>query len=467
MLDIYYHGTVERISPEAPVPVLRKSAGEKYVPGGACNVAMNVVSAGSKASLFGVTGSDKNGEILEKLLLDAGVDVSPVRKADIETITKVRFLSGSNQQLLRMDIEDAEEIRRKTCCLSLEEDLKSIIPQYDIIVLSDYMKGLLSEELTQAVINEANRHGIRVLVDAKDPNALKYRDAWLLKPNLAELNRLAEAFAVTDEEIIEAGRDLINKCGCEYVLTTCGPRGMILTGKETALCLGTDSRAVYDVTGAGDTVIAYLASCLAQCYNIEDAVKTANCAAGIQVGKVGTASVYMSEVREVMDGAGSSCKTKIMDIQSLDDLVKRSPDKKIVFTNGCFDILHVGHKRYLEKARALGDMLVVGVNSDDSVKRLKGPGRPVNTECDRAEMLAALDCVDHVIVFGEDTPYELIRRVKPKVLVKGGDYKPEEVVGRDIVEENGGEVVIIPLVEGRSTTAVIEKIMEKEEKQNG
>lgn len=460
MLDIYYKGLVTRISPEAPVPVFKKNKDEKFIPGGACNVAMNVIAAGMNASLFGVIGNDENGNKLKSVLSGAGIDVSSIYNIDINTISKIRFLSNSNQQLLRMDIEEVDEIKSKINYDELLEKLKSEIPNYDILILSDYLKGLLEQHFTQEIIKTARGCSIKTLIDIKDTNYEKYKGAWLLKPNTKELNNITQMPVRTYEEIVSASMYLLMSTECRYVLTTCGAKGMILVSRDMVYHLNTEGKTVYDVTGAGDTVIAYLASCLAQGDDIRHAVEVANYAAGIQVGKVGTASVYIQEVREIMDGIGSTYLKKKLRWRNLDSFNEKVKGKKIVFTNGCFDILHVGHKRYLEEAHKLGDILVVGVNSDESVKRLKGPERPINTERDRVEMLTALDCVDYVIVFEDDTPYELINRVKPTILVKGGDYKPEEVVGKDIVESNGGEVVIIPLVDGKSTTAIIERIKE-------
>ena len=460
MLDTYYQGEVSRISQEAPVPILKKQGGKRYVPGGACNVAANVSTAGTKVSLAGVVGADANGERLLSILNDKGVDTSLIQRTDTETITKYRFLSGRNQQLLRMDVEDVDDIKSKIDYEGLLQTIKNRIGDFNNIILSDYLKGVLTYDFSQAVIALARETGIKVLIDVKDPHYEKYKGAWLLKPNLKELNSLTQMPVGKDDEIIEAGRHLLFECDSQYVLTTCGSRGMILVGKDIVHKLDTVGKEVYDVTGAGDTVIAYLASCLSDGMDIINAMEVANYAAGIQVGKVGTSTVYIQEVREVMDGLGATYLRKKLRWRDLDSFKEKVRNCKVVFTNGCFDILHVGHKRYMEEARALGDILVVGVNSDESVRRLKGPERPINTERDRVEMLTALDCVDYVIVFEDDTPYDLINRIKPQILVKGGDYKPEDVVGKDIVESNGGEVVIIPLVEGKSTTAVIEKIKE-------
>lgn len=460
MLDVYYKGMVSRIAQEAPVPILRKQGDKHYVPGGACNVATNLVTSGSMVSVAGVAGIDDNGERLLYILREIGVDITSVQKIESETITKFRFLSERNQQLFRMDVEDIDDIKSNTDYESLLHVIKERIKDFSVIILSDYLKGVLTCDFSQAIIALAKESGIKVLVDVKDPHYEKYKGAWLLKPNLKELKSLTQMPVGTDDEIIEASRHLLFECESEYVLTTCGSRGMILVWKDGFHRLDTVGREVYDVTGAGDTVIAYLASSLAEGKDIITSMEIANYAAGIQVGKVGTSTVYIQEVREIMDGLGSTYFHKKLRWRDLDSFKGKVAGRKIVFTNGCFDILHVGHKRYLEEARSLGDLLVVGVNSDESVRRLKGSDRPVNTERDRVEMLTALNCVDYVILFEDDTPYDLINRIKPQVLVKGGDYKPEDVVGKDIVESNGGEVVIIPLVEGKSTTAVIEKIKE-------
>lgn len=458
MVDVYYQGSVSRISPEAPIPVLKKCFEEKYIPGGSCNVAMNLVAACDNVSIVGVCGVDSNGDKLISILNKSGIDITDVNRINIDTISKIRFISNTNQQLLRMDVEDVDDIKSKIDYEGLLQSIRERISEFNIIILSDYLKGVLTFDFSQAVITLAKKAGIRVLIDVKDPHYEKYRGAWLLKPNLKELNSLTQMPVGNDEEIIEASRHLLVECECEYVLTTCGAKGMILVGNDLIRHLDTKGKKVYDVTGAGDTVIAYLAHCIAEGNNIVNAMEVANYAAGIQVGKVGTSTVYIQEVREVMDGLGSTYLRKKLRWRDLDSFRDKVHGRKVVFTNGCFDILHVGHKRYLEEARSLGELLVVGVNSDDSVRRLKGTDRPVNTERDRVEMLTALNCVDYVIVFEDDTPYDLINRIKPQVLVKGGDYKPEDVVGKDIVESNGGEIVIIPLVEGKSTTAVIEKI---------
>ena len=456
MLDIYFLGKVSRISPEAPVPVLKKT-GEKCVLGGAANVAANIAAADIGVSVMALLGEDEHGETMKNLFLQKGIDISLLKEIEKPTITKTRFLAENNQQMLRLDVEDICEID-DNLCEELLADLERTIASYSLIVLSDYIKGLLSYNFTQGVIKLAKKHGIRVLVDVKDPNFQKYKGAFLLKPNLRELNSLTKMPVSNKTEIVDAARYLLHAAECEYVLTTCGAKGMILVSKDNVLNLSTVGKSVYDVTGAGDTTIAYLAAGLADGMEIESAMEMANHAAGIQVGKVGTSSVYIQEVREAMAGQNATYIKKKLRWRDLDDFVQIHRGQKIVFTNGCFDILHVGHKRYLEEAKTLGDILVVGVNSDASVKRLKGPDRPVNSEKDRVELLTALDCVDYVIVFEDDTPYDLIKRVQPDILVKGGDYRAEDVVGGDIVEAHGGKVVILRFIDGKSTTNIISKI---------
>ena len=433
MLDIYHKGQVTRISPEAPVPILHRTDPDRFVPGGACNVAMNVCASGHNAYIAGIVGNDANADTLLSLLKESDIDTSAVIRCDIDTITKERFISAQNSQLLRVDTEDPSSIRSLTDYDRILDSVSSLIPQIDLIILSDYMKGLLTYEFTQALIKLASKHNIRVLIDVKDPGLSKYAGAWLLKPNRSELAAMTGMPVRTADEIYSASCKLIENTGCKYVLTTCGEDGMILTRDGSFRHIPAYGKEVYDITGAGDVVIAYLAAGLSDGISIDDASDLANRAAGIKVSKMGTATVSIHE----LDSA---------------------PAKTVVFTNGCFDILHIGHIRYLEQAKVLGDKLIVGVNGDESVRRLKGPGRPINTVSDRVEMLKALECVDEVIVFDEDTPYALIDRLKPDILVKGGDYTIDEVVGRDIVESYGGHVEIIPFVKDRSTTSVIERI---------
>jgi len=456
MLDNYYVGNVRRISPEAPVPVFRKRS-ERSVLGGAANVAANLVAANQQVTMMAIVGDDDNGGRLMEQFAEKGVDASLVCKLQRSTTVKTRFLADNNQQMLRLDVEDTDAITKQECRMMLEL-LKECISRFDLILMSDYLKGLLTQEFCQGIIRMARERNIPVVIDVKDPKYGKYYGATLLKPNLNELRSLTGKTAQTDEEIVEASEELRKRSNSQYMLTTLGARGMVLVGDGEPYFVKSLAREVYDVSGAGDTTIAYLATCMANGMPVRDAVDIANYAAGIQVGKVGTSSVYWQEVRDLISNEDHGISHKILSQEEVEHFRQDNANKKIVFTNGCFDILHVGHKRYLQQAATLGDILIVGVNSDASVKRLKGPDRPVNSEQDRAEMLSALGFIDYVVVFDEDTPYELIKKVQPDVLVKGGDYKPEEVVGRDIVEARGGRLELMSFVEGKSTTNTINKM---------
>lgn len=456
MLDNYFVGSVKRISPEAPVPVFLKKS-ERSVLGGAANVAANLVAANQQVAMMSIIGDDDNGSKLMEQFAEKGVDASLVCKLQRSTTVKTRFLADNNQQMLRLDVEDTDAISKQESLMILGK-LKQCISQFDLILMSDYLKGLLTQELCQGIIKMAREKNIPVVIDVKDPKYGKYYCATLLKPNLNELRALTGRKAETKEEIVEAAEELRKRSNCQYVLATLGAKGMVLVGDGTPYFVKSLAREVFDVSGAGDTTIAYLATCMANGLPIREAVDIANYAAGIQVGKVGTSSVYWQEVRDLISNEDHGASHKILTPDDVLTFRKDNANKKIVFTNGCFDILHVGHKRYLQQAATLGDLLIVGVNSDASVRRLKGPTRPVNNEQDRAEILSALGFIDYVVIFDEDTPYELIKKIQPDVLVKGGDYKPEEVVGRDIVEARGGRLELISFVVGKSTTNIINKM---------
>lgn len=456
MLDTYYSGDVKRISPEAPVPVFNKT-GERSVLGGAANVAANLVAASQHVSMMSIVGKDRTGERLIDLFHQQGIDTSLILSIDRNTTEKIRIMARNNQQVLRLDVESTDEISSNDC-ERLLSSLEKQIDKINIILMSDYLKGLLSYEFTQGVLRMAKAKEIPVIIDVKDPQVDKYMGAYLLKPNLNEVRALTGMPASNDDEIIEASKTLKERCGCRYILTTCGARGMVLIGEEEPYFIEAAGQEIFDVTGAGDTTIAYLAACMANGFSMRESVDIANCAAGIQVSKVGTSSVYWSEVRERLTAQKEGIMHKFLSNGAVDDFKINHATKKIVFTNGCFDILHIGHIRYLQKAAKLGDVLVVGLNSDASVKRLKGEERPINSELDRAEQLCALEFVDYVVIFEEDTPLELIKKIQPDVLVKGGDYSNEYVVGTNEVEARGGKLVLIPFVEGKSTTNIIERI---------
>lgn len=480
MLDIYYGGEVSRISPEAPVPVFKK-LNERCVLGGASNVVANLAAANQHASILAMIGDDSDGRKIRGLFHEIGVDSSLLSTWKRPTITKTRFLAENNQQVLRLDIEDSHPILDDEVTALLKK-LSEVIDQFDLILLSDYMKGLLTYEFTQGVINISKAHGKKVLVDVKDPQFEKYKGAWLLKPNTKELNTLTKMPVFTDEELIAAARYLLEMADCEYVLTTRGAKGMVLVGKDIEYYLDTVGKSVYDVTGAGDTTIAYLTAAIASGLNIREAMKIANYAAGIQVSRVGTSSVYMHEVEEAMESGGGYRKQKVFRLNERDELKRliedwRSKGETVVTTNGCFDILHRGHISLLEEAKTYGDHLIVMINTDKSVKRLKGPSRPINSEEDRAMVIAALDCVDVVALFDPlsdnvsipasdfhgmsdelkkaamEAPMGILKLIAPDVHAKGGDYTVEQVPEAIYAKEYKA----VPFVKGYSTTKTIEK----------
>lgn len=456
MLDTYFTGDVKRISPEAPVPVFRKKK-ERSVLGGAANVVANLIAADQNVSIMTIVGNDENGDKLKDIFKEQGVDTTLVITLDRITTEKTRFLASNNQQVLRLDVEDSSPLGHEDC----EKMLKILdeqIDKFDLILFSDYLKGLLTFEFTQGVMQRAIAKNIPAIIDVKDPNVDKYKDAYLIKPNLKELQDLTGITVENDKEIIAASKRLRKMCNTRYILTTCGARGMVLVGDNNPYFIESVGKEVFDVTGAGDTTIAYLAACMVNGFEMRDAANIANYAAGIQVSKVGTSSVYWSEIREALMKKENSIAHKILTGKAIDTFRVDNADKKIVFTNGCFDILHVGHIKYMQEASKLGDILVVGLNSDDSVRRLKGKERPINNQEDRAQMLSALEFVDYVVIFDQDTPYELIKKILPDVLVKGGDYNPNNVVGRDIVEGRGGMLKLLPFINGKSTTNIIDKI---------
>ena len=460
MLDVYERGVVKRISPEAPVPVfLKQPELTRSVLGGASNVAVNLVAAGQQVAVMSIVGNDFAGKKIKEMLKSYQIDTDLMCELDRITTVKTRLLAANNQQVLRVDAEKETSISANEENILLNKLIRKI-DSFDIVVLSDYLKGLLTANLTQEIIRLANSKGIAVLVDVKDPSAEKYKRAYLLKPNQKELHDLTGVEIRNDDDVIIASRKLLERCQCQYILATLGAKGMMLISENDVYSIPSVKKEVYDVTGAGDTTIAYLAACLANDYSIKDAMRISNYAAGVQVSKVGTSSVSWSEVMNLVRIIKGNKTIKYISRDELNNFRQEHRDQCIVFTNGCFDILHAGHVSYLKQAAALGDVLIVGLNSDDSVRRLKGYDRPVNNVNDRAAVLGALECVDYITVFDEDTPYDLINVIKPDVLVKGGDYKPENVVGKDIVEACGGRVEILPFVDGKSTTSIIKKIKE-------
>ncbi|KZY37124.1 bifunctional heptose 7-phosphate kinase/heptose 1-phosphate adenyltransferase [Alcanivorax sp. HI0083] len=452
MLDRYWHGPTGRISPEAPVPVVRVTELEDR-PGGAANVALNMAALGARAELVGVTGRDEAASILEERLAAAEVGCHFQKVDGLPTITKLRVISRQ-QQLLRLDFEEAFHSQDPA---PFAEQVKQQLAHCGALVLSDYAKGALRD--CPGLIALAREAGVPVLVDPKGTDFEPYRGATLLTPNLSEFE--AVVGAVKDEQdLIEKGQQLIRDLDLQAMLVTRSEKGMtLLRDGLPELHLPARAREVFDVTGAGDTVISVLAVALAAGAAMEDAVALANIAAGIVVGKLGTAVVSAPELRRAVHqegGLGRGVMTEEQLLIAIEDA--RAQGEKIVFTNGCFDIIHAGHVGYLDSARRQGDRLVLAVNGDDSIRRLKGPGRPINPLERRMAVLAALEAVDWVVSFDTDTPEPLLEAIKPDVLVKGGDYSVEEVVGHEFVKRYGGEVKVLDFIDDISTTKIVERI---------
>lgn len=457
MIDEYYYGDTFRISPEAPVPVFKYDK-NRLILGGASNVAANLADLNQQVSLLTVIGKDSGGENFLKLAKENSIDTSLVVIDDKrKTTIKTRLLAHNNQQLIRIDKEEVSEFENEIY-ISLINKLKLYINKFDIIIVSDYLKGLLSEKFLQEIISISKENNIKVLVDPKDKKLNKYKNAFLIKPNKKELHDLTGLNFTNSEELLNVMEQLMKDTSCENCLVTKGSEGMTFKSKDgTKIDIPSLNRDVYDVTGAGDTVMAFLALGFAHQFDVKETLNLANIAAGIKVGKVGTSTVKVDEIENYYNKKLLK-NSNIFNYNDLDNLLKTINGKKVVFTNGCFDILHLGHLRYLNEARELGDVLVVGLNSDSSIKRIKGEQRPINNEESRAEMLSALKFVDYVVIFNQDTPIELIEKIKPNVLVKGSDYKLEDVIGKNVLDSYGGEVKLIQFVEGNSTTRIIEKI---------
>jgi D-beta-D-heptose 7-phosphate kinase/D-beta-D-heptose 1-phosphate adenosyltransferase len=450
MLDRYWSGQALRISPEAPVPVVKVKAVEDRI-GGAGNVALNIAKLGGKVTLLGVVGDDAESKILRELLEAEGVVCDFVVEKSLRSICKLRVMA-QHQQLLRLDFEDTP--------IKFDQDvLKTALirhfPENDVVVFSDYGKGTLADVSTYIIA--AKQAGIKVLVDPKGVDYQRYAQADLITPNLAELQAVVGT-CENDQQLIEKGRTLLAQYQIPTLLLTRGEAGMTLIENDQVHSLPAQAKDVFDVTGAGDTVIAVMALGVSLDMSLVESMYLANLAGGIVVGKLGTSTVSLQELTRAMHGDRDS----LYGIVSEEELAKifaraKAHDEKIIMTNGCFDLLHAGHVAYLEQAKALGDRLCVAVNSDASVKQLKGESRPINGLQERMTVLAALACVDWVVAFTEETPERLYCALLPDVIVKGGDYSPEQVAGGDCVIKAGGEVKILQFVDGQSTTAMINK----------
>lgn len=457
MLDHYIWGACERISPEAPVPVVSVSK-ESTLLGGAGNVVNNLHTLGAKVSLLSVVGKDENAKQMQMLLEAQNIKATLVEEQGRRTTKKSRVVA-SNQQVIRYDDESKTNISLASQ-MKLLEALQQNLFSYDMVILSDYAKGVLTPNLCKDIISMCRDMNKDVLVDPKGRDYAKYTGATLLTPNKKEAIEASKIEIKDDATLAQALHLFKNDFALDYSLITLSEEGIGVLDKEVKI-IPTVAREVFDVTGAGDTVIASLAVALCAKLNIEEACEFANKAAAVVVAKVGSATVSLNEVEEYEHSLNQGqSESKIKDFEQIERIAKRlkAQGRKIVFTNGCFDILHRGHATYLQKAKELGDILILGLNSDESIRRLKGETRPINNLEDRAFLIGALESVDFVVPFTEDTPYELIKRITPNVLVKGADYEGKEVVGSDVADE----LVLIEFVAGKSTTNLIEKIGNRE-----
>lgn len=460
MLDRYVYGSVERVSPEGPIPILRVER-ERTMLGGAGNVTRNLAALGARVSFLSVTGEDAAGaEIAVLLQAEPGVESHLVIEQGRETAVKTRFVAGT-QQLLRADRETAQPLGTGSESALLER-LDAALAGAAIVILSDYGKGVLATKLISETIRRAHAAGKLVIVDPKGDDYRCYRGADLVTPNRAELARASRMATGTDAEVEAAARHLMGSCGVRAVLATRGRGGMTLVSDDAkAEHLQAEAREVFDVSGAGDTVVAALAAALAAGFAPIDAAALANVAAGIVVGKVGTAVARRDEVFKALHAQElMSHEAKVLPLaQALERIEAwRRHNLKIGFTNGCFDLLHPGHVSLLAQSRAACDRLVVGLNSDGSVKRLKGPGRPVQHDSERAIVLASLASVDLVVIFDDETPINLIEAIRPDVLIKGADYTVATVVGAEFVQGYGGKVVLAEISPGHSTSATLARM---------
>ena len=451
MLDHYLWGKCDRISPEAPVQVVDIKE-ETTVLGGAGNVVNNLVSLGAKVDVLSVVGNDDNAQELFEILEKTGIKTEAIFKQEGRKTSKKSRVIASHQQVVRFDLESKDDISAMSAA-KLIEACKKILHGVDVVLLSDYGKGVLTFDVTTTIIKLAKALKKPILVDPKGEDYRKYKGSTIITPNKKEA-ALATKIAIIDEASLhEAGNRLRNELALDYAIITLSEEGMAIFGDEVYK-MPTVAREVYDVTGAGDTALASLGYALACGLDIKAAAAFANKAAAVVVGKLGSATVTLDEVEAYEHSLGNATsQSKIKTKEELLALLKPSKNQKIVFTNGCFDILHVGHVKYLEIARQFGDILIVGLNSDDSIRRLKGASRPINTLEDRAYILASLESVSFVVPFSEDTPLALIEAIRPDVLVKGADYEGKEVVGSQIAKE----VRLVQFVEGKSTTHIIEK----------
>ncbi len=454
MIDHYLWGSSERISPEAPVPIVNVDS-ESTVLGGAGNVINNLNALGAVVDVISVIGECETSKELKDLLCDIKIETQYLITQKNRVTSKKSRIIAAQQQVVRYDRESTSEINNKSQVAILKV-FKKIVNNYDVILLSDYGKGVLTFELTQSLISIANENKKKLLVDPKGLDYSKYKGAYLLTPNKKEASEATNIIIKDNESLTQSIRILKDQIDLTVSLITLSEKGVAIFDNELRIH-PTVAREVFDVTGAGDTILASLGFALSCNKDIDEAIKFANLASGVVVGKIGSATATLNEIIEYESSLNKSTSDEHIktwdEISSIISELKNN-DKKIVFTNGCFDILHIGHVKYLEKAKNFGDILILGLNSDDSTHRLKGKNRPINTQDDRAYILASLEVVDYVVIFNEDTPLDLIKLIKPDVLVKGGDYEGKEVVGQDIAKE----LKLVQFIDAKSTSKTIKKI---------
>ena len=458
MIDHYLWGKCERISPEAPVQIVNIDK-ESSVLGGAGNVINNLRALGSRVDVLSVVGDDYVANELKALLENIKVQSNMLIIEQNRKTSKKSRLIASQQQVLRYDNESIEDISNSSE-KEIINKLSVNISNYDVVILSDYGKGVLTTKLTQEIISISNKNNVKVFVDPKGKDYSKYKGAYTLTPNKKEAIEATNILINDNESLEKAIRKLKDECELEVSLITLSESGIAIFDDNLRI-KPTVAREVYDVTGAGDTVIASIAFAIANHMKIDDAIQFANLAAGVVVGKIGSATASLDEIYEYESSLNkSNSSSHIKSFEEIEILAKKLHDKgkKIIFTNGCFDILHAGHVKYLEEAKSYGDILILGLNADSSVRKLKGPTRPINNQDDRAYILASLESVDYVVIFEEETPYELIKLIQPHVLVKGGDYEGKDVVGQDIAQE----LRLVQFVDGKSTSKIIQRIQNNE-----
>lgn len=454
IVDNYLWGNCNRISPEAPVQIVDIKK-ENSVLGGAGNVVNNLQILGVKTDILSVVGDCEHTKILKKLLKNIQIPTKYLITQKNRITSKKTRIVASQQQVVRYDNESTDDINKKSQNKILET-FKTIIKDYDCILLSDYGKGVLTNNLTKSLIKTANIHNKKVLIDPKGLDYSKYQNAYLLTPNKKEASDATRVEITDSESLAFAIKKLKKECNLDVSLITLSEQGIAIFD-DSLRTHPTKAREIFDVTGAGDTVLASLGFAISCGFDIDKAVKFANLAAGVVVGKIGSATASINEISAYESTLNqSSSETHIKTIDEIKSLTEefKANNKSIIFTNGCFDILHAGHVKYLEKAKSFGDILIVGLNSDDSVKKLKGKDRPINLQDDRAYILASLEAVDFVVIFKQDTPIELIKIITPDILVKGGDYQGKKVVGQEIAHT----LKLVQFVDGKSTTKTIEKI---------